>query len=98
MDAEPAIELMPPAQLTFPSIASGTVEIGLPTSGAVLSASITADVATGPGVSPLSLPSLLVPTIAFADLAATSIGDGHTHPAVQPTTSCKFSENSVFIY
>jgi hypothetical protein len=87
VDTEPAIEL-PPAQPTFSSIVSGTVEIGLPTSAAVPSVSNTAD-----GVSPSSLPpiSLLVPAIALADPVA--IGDAH--PAVQPTTSCKSCVNSV---
>ena len=81
MDAEPAIELMSPAQPTPSSIVSGTVEIGLPTSAAVPSVSITAD-----GVSPSSLPP-----IALVDPAA--IGDAH--PALQPTTSCKFCLNSL---
>jgi hypothetical protein len=88
-----------PEQSTFSSIASGTqaVEIGLPTSAAsaaVPSASITTVPVTDAitGVSPSSLPPL-VPMVALA-----AIGDGHAHPAVQPTTSCKSSVNSVFIY
>jgi hypothetical protein len=84
VDVEPAIEL-PPTQPTFSSIVSGTVEIGLPTSAAVPSVSITAD-----GVSPSLLP-LLVPAIALADPVA--IGDAH--PVVQPTTTCKSCLNSV---
>lgn len=105
MDAEPAIEPNSPAQLepTFSSIVGGTVEIGIiglpipAASAAVPSATITTtvpvtDVVTG--VSPSSLPPLsLVPAKALAALA-----DGHVHPAVQPTTSCKSSANLVFIY
>jgi hypothetical protein len=80
-------------QPTSPSIAS---EKGLTASAAVSSASINADVVTrGTGVSPSSLPSLSLLAPAFADQAAN--GDGHEHPAVQPT-SCKSSVNLIFIY
>jgi hypothetical protein len=87
----PGVEV--PAQPASSSIASCTVEMGLPTSAAVLSVLTTADASdVVTGVSPSSLPplSLLAPVIALAD--------GHTHPAVPPTTSCKSYVNLVFIY
>jgi hypothetical protein len=81
VDAGPAIELMPPAQPTSPSIAtgSGTVKIGLPTSAAVPSVSITMTADVVNGVSPSLLPplSLLAPAIAL--VAPAAIGDGHAY-------------------
>ena len=91
-EPQAANELNSPAQPTFSSVASGTVEIGLPTSAQAASAAVpSASITTVPvtevitGVSPSSLPPL-IPAIALA-----AIGDGHAHPALQPTTSRKSS-------
>lgn len=73
VDAWPAIEL-PPAQSTSPSGAGGTVERLPP--GLLTSAS----------VPPASIIPDVVSPVDLVDPAA--VGDGHVHPAVQPTL-CK---------
>jgi hypothetical protein len=73
LDAWPAIEL-PPTQSTSPSVAGGTVERLPP------------GLPTSASVPPVSIIPDVVSLVDLVNPAA--VGDGHVHPAVQPTL-CK---------
>jgi hypothetical protein len=94
VDAEPAIDPML-LKLVQPASPSITLEIGLLTSTAVPSASITADASDVVNGVSLSLPDVVngvssslssSPDVVNEVLApAIALADGCTHPAVQPT-------------